>query len=162
MRASVRDGPALSLCLPLWGMGVWWVTLQGLQNDSFRAFRAFRRSALCAVKIRPFSLGLPSAPPPLPPPPGPRHCLWQGHELCLACGSSCLESKACWHVWLLDSGNPPFCPPPSISEQLTAGAPAARLEGARLWEALLPLRRAARQRSGWLSLSQAELHANLT
>lgn len=101
--------------------------------------RIQRGEQRCSVHSRRCSEGHALLGPTLGPTPQTL-CLWVVLELCVQPGgSSHLESMVCWHIWLLDFGNAPSCPLPSISGQLTAGIPpAAGLEGSRLWAACCP------------------------
>lgn len=82
--------------------------VQGYHNYSFREVRSGGALSTVggAVKVMPFSLGLPLA----PPPPGAVSLV--GLELCVWPGvSSHLESMACWHIWILEI--PPPVPHPA-------------------------------------------------
>lgn len=94
-------------------MGMRWVTFQSHHKDSLgEVSGGALRTVGGAVKVMPFTLGLPWAHS-----PGAASlvrlelCVWPG-------GSSHLESVACRHIWILEI---PL--PPCISGQLTAGIP---------------------------------------
>lgn len=122
---------SLRLSLVICEMGMRWVTFQSHHKDSLgEVSGGALRTVGGAVKVMPFTLGLPWAHS-----PGAASlvrlelCVWPG-------GSSHLERMACRHIWILEI--------PFRSPTLHLWAADSRNPMARLW-------RAARVRSGQLS-----------